>query len=340
MDGVEVQSIYRVIKEYKNGNLEEIIIPDKFCTDVNVLELKKTGIPEELIYVFRWEYFDKGKEPVTCVNDFCILSWMNIMISDTCNLKCKRCGSFSSLGKRECIYDCNQFKKDIRRVRELLDYVGDIFILGGEPFVNPNWDVYLKETRMTFPYADIRVFTNGILLPTLSEEQWKVFKENDIGINITAYPNLLEKTDDYVQLVKAHGIRFWIQGPRLSFAPVFHKHTGMPFNNTRDCPTKTLLNGKMAIRDMAFNTKMFNEKFGTDFPYETGQIDIYQEDLTGKKLIELLNQPFEICNHCEQYNIYTSHLSKRYLFDDRYDWALYDDATETVEDYYFQYDKV
>jgi len=42
----------------------------------------------------------------------------------------------------------------------------------------------------------------------------------------------------------------------------------------------------------------FNEKFSVSLP-DNGRIDLYGKNLTGSKLIDLLNQSIDLCGYCD-----------------------------------------
>ena len=45
----------------------------------------------------------------------------------------------------------------------------------------------------------------------------------------------------------------------------------------------------------------YNEYFDEKLPFDTGLIDIYDDELTGKDLVKKLNSPSSTCDYCSQY---------------------------------------
>ena len=60
-----------------------------------------------------------------------------------------------------------------------------------------------------------------------------------------------------------------------------------------------LICGRIAVGEKYNLTR--DKYFEKNIPFESGNIDLYEVGLTGKKLIEKLNQPFELCKYCNQY---------------------------------------
>lgn len=70
-------------------------------------------------------------------------------LADHCNLNCKGCTHFSNLVKEPVLADYEQFRQDLRRLSGLFSNIYEIFLLGGEPLLNPDagnfiWDHFTK----------------------------------------------------------------------------------------------------------------------------------------------------------------------------------------------------
>jgi molybdenum cofactor biosynthesis enzyme MoaA len=122
----------------------------------------------------------------------------DVHLVDHCNLHCKGCEHFSPLATKKFL-DIETYKRDCSRLSELAVNcnennrgVTDISLLGGEPLLNPQTNDFIVITRKYFPIAEIRIVTNGILLPKQTELFWKCCYENNIEICISVYPIMIE----------------------------------------------------------------------------------------------------------------------------------------------------
>lgn len=116
-----------------------------------------------------------------------IIPRVEVNLIDGCNLKCKACTHFSSLYGKETIYPIKNFTKDLeglRRVGKLLR----LRLLGGEPFLIKDLDIYLDTARTIFPESDIEVVTNGLLIPEMEDRVMDAFHKNKITLIISLYP--------------------------------------------------------------------------------------------------------------------------------------------------------
>lgn len=91
-----------------------------------------------------------------------ILPFVEIMVTQTCNLSCTGCTNYSDLAHRGYL-TWNEGKEQLEPWLLRVD-IPDFGILGGEPLMNPdirNWIIGLRELM---PNSQIRFTTNGLLL--------------------------------------------------------------------------------------------------------------------------------------------------------------------------------
>ncbi len=159
-----------------------------------------------------------------------ILSFVEIMVTQACNISCHGCTNYSDLSHAGYL-TWEQGKKQIEPWLDRVEIL-DFGILGGEPLINPdirNWIVGLREL---LPNAQIRFTTNGLLLEKhydvvqlLSDIGNSVFKIT-MHTNTTSVEKIIEKISaeyDW-ELVTEHGInrmktknnfRFQVNRPKV-----------------------------------------------------------------------------------------------------------------------------
>ncbi len=65
-------------------------------------------------------------------------------MADHCNLNCKGCVHFSPLVRESVFPKLSDVERDFIRLREIIEYIDTIRILGGEPRLNPELSRYLE----------------------------------------------------------------------------------------------------------------------------------------------------------------------------------------------------
>lgn len=110
-------------------------------------------------------------------------------VTDHCNLNCAGCNQFGCLAKPWCI-SYEQFCDEWQLVHDKGLQFNEIRILGGETLLHPELDKLLIKLRSLFPTTAIVVYTNAILLSQQKEKLLPVFKDYNIILFISRYPNL------------------------------------------------------------------------------------------------------------------------------------------------------
>lgn len=238
------------------------------------------------------------------------MEYLVFNILDHCNLRCKGCDHFACVAD-EYIIPHERLHKDIVRMSEILhgDNVMKIAVMGGEPLLHPELLEILKDVRKHFPYAIIRLTTNGLLLLQQNEEFWKTCREYDITIVNTKYPIQL----DYAKMkevAKEQGVKFqYFEGTGDDTVKTSSKKT-ITLDGTND-PVKSfaqcyisnygnfVMEGKFYGCPFSCQSyRIFNQKFGKNLRMtEKDYLDIYQvKDM--QELFEFSAKPRPYCRYC------------------------------------------
>lgn len=238
-----------------------------------------------------------------------------VHLNEHCNLNCKCCDHFSSIAQEEYA-DFDMVEKDFIRMKELLGDERDIsiYLLGGEPLLNPRIVDYINMARRHFPNREkvtIRIVTNGILLNEQSDEFWKTCGENNILIAPSHYPISIDydsirkkaneygvdieffHSDDLVEYM--YNIPLHIQGdldPKDSFE---HCHIASRCVFIRE--------GKLYGCPRAANIRHFNKKYDKNLSLENDDfLDIYSIK-SFDEIQKYLENPKSFCSHCNTRNL-------------------------------------
>ena len=241
------------------------------------------------------------------------IPYIETNITNHCNLNCKYCFSFSPLVSED-FADLEQYKKDISELSKKVDiYV--IRLLGGEPLLNKRINEFIEVTRKGFPCANIAILTNGILLPAMKEDFWKCCIDNNIRIDISLYPGVSDKHQEYIDVLKkynllgdVHKVTTFIN-LALSEAQVNDDIEDI-YEKCRIKLCKSLRNGKLYNCKINSCVHYFNNYFNKNVPQKDG-IDIYKND--GKSILKKLHEKIELCKYCniEKRKVHTWSLTNK-----------------------------
>ena len=230
-------------------------------------------------------------------------------IVEHCNLNCKGCSNFSCIAEPDFIAPEN-FRRDMERMGEIFDHVCDgISLIGGEPLLHPEIVSLMKTARKNFTDGIIYVFTNGVLLPSMSPEFWEACHENDIGIKISAYPIKLD-TEKITATAQKYGVNVsWVRDETETERSTFRKqHINLAGNSdgalnfavcARGNGCITLNKGHLYTCTFAAHIHNFSRRFGLNIEAtDADRVNIY-DDLTADEIFQELTKPIPLCRYCD-----------------------------------------
>lgn len=98
-----------------------------------------------------------------------VLPFVEVMLTQACNLSCKGCTNYSDLVHKGYL-PWHQGRSWIKNWLHVID-IPDFGIMGGEPLINPEYIQWLYGVRELLPNSQIRFTTNGLLL----HKHWEIF---------------------------------------------------------------------------------------------------------------------------------------------------------------------
>lgn len=245
-------------------------------------------------------------------------------LTDFCNLNCKGCSHFSPVAPQEFepLKELEDSMAKISGVKNS-EIIKTIYLIGGETLLYP----WLKEAivlgRKYFPWADIKIFTNGLLIPKMDEEFWRLCKENDIVIAITRYPVKVDY-DAIEALCREKDIKVEIFGDRrveksfyrLALDPEKKQNRLLSHFRCISFGCVTVDHGKIFPCSQSACVGHLNKKFGTDFKWEKGDYISVDKLKDAKEIKRLRSRPVPFCGYCMHQQVVDYGLSKR----DKKEW--------------------
>ncbi len=291
---------------YQQKIIDKIIFPREFSYGFHPfrVQLAKNGIDVNAIYLTNrlMGQIDVAEfiKPYLSAK---YLPYIEFHIADHCNMNCKNCGHYSNLVKKPKFFSLEQYRKDFNQLKKFIDDVGIIRIMGGEPLLNPEVGEYVKLVRKIYPFAQVWVVTNALILQKMPEEFFDTLRKNNASIHISFYQPLENKMPAIKKLLEKEQIAAYIDPqPIKTFRA---RGSEKPYDDPREgflncgdyVQCNTIYEGKIAPCIKPFVIKYFNEYYHKNFPAD-GVLDLYEDGLTTEKLKRFLLTPFESCRYC------------------------------------------
>lgn len=228
------------------------------------------------------------------------LEYLEIPITDRCNLRCNGCCEMSNLDICKKEHPLDGFIRDLRRMNELFSGIEKIRIMGGEPLLVTELPDYLFAAREIFPGSDIRVVTNGLLIPSVPERVLDAVRDAGCGFDISCYPPTRKRLGEIKAILDGKGIPCHVTPIRWFFRAIPEKPHGEPERAYKNCLFSychSLRDGRLSGCSYAQLGARLNAAYGLSLPDED-YIDIHTTELSGEEIKKLLDSPHVFCAHC------------------------------------------
>lgn len=300
-NGLYVYSLFEAVKMYKAGEVSCFILNSAQSLDTIERDyrfMKPYGVDDGDFLIALPEFMEYEKaEWLVLLKEYHYLPYLEYHVADHCNLNCKGCVHFSPLVKEKVFPNYSSVESDLRQLKKLVPYIGTIRILGGEPFLNPELPKYMKLTREIYPYSNISVVTNALLINSCTF--WEDFIKHNISIDISLYKPLMNKVGDIIAKLNEKGIKATISEPIENFAYALDNNGGhAKFARKHNCTCPNLYDGGLYVCPVIAYMRYFNESFDYSFDDKDGKIDIYDKSLSFEKLKVELHKVRRICDNC------------------------------------------
>ena len=222
-----------------------------------------------------------------------------------CNFSCYSCGKAAPIAEAK-FYDFKEFKRELKRFKELFNNVGKVIFSGGEPTLHPAYMDFLKEVREVYPESEVELITNGIILQNSEDAVWKQLANLRIIVLWSKYPIEYRYFESAVEKAKRLGVYLKIDAggdddKKISWQ-VPYTEAGMQKHHDflfcmfhRKCGH--LDRGKYKLCSLAIAIPYLNKRFETNIPIaEADEIDIYQA--TSEEILDFSAKRLPLCDYC------------------------------------------
>lgn len=224
-----------------------------------------------------------------------------LVITTACNLLCHECSTLCDK-KSQWFIKKEDFIRQLEIIKKIFIGVDTVEIIGGEALLHPNFFEFCDLAHKICPNKFFKVWTNGILLNTISNEKIKELYNKNIIFTVSIYPNLIDNFEQQEKRFKENNVELQILGSRIYF-----------FKNILD------KEGTQDIKKQYNNCYSFQEQNYRFFIYKNRiynccispyikdylklsdnnqySLDIYKIN-NEKEVINFFKKPLEICSYC------------------------------------------
>jgi len=285
-DQTQANNIWGRIERLKNGGIGEIYVIPATLEKMPIEEMSEYDRNNFLVKE------DEFTEPV-------VVKWLAF---EGCNLNCSGCSHFAPINKEPKMLTIDELRRDLLQFKNKFHYIKNIEFLGGEPLLNKDIGEFVKEAHAIFPYANIMIITNGLLIPTLKEEVLEAFSRCNVRVSVSLYEETDKLLNEIKVILEKYKIRLRLPSAKEKFRIQYNTvGSGDYVKNWYSCGDSfchTIVNGKIAGCYYAVTVKHANAYFGLEIPHEEYEYDIYDEKLSAAEIIKKITVPTNLCSYC------------------------------------------
>lgn len=314
---VQVVSVGRAFKMLKEGMADIFLLYSCYTEydEYSFRSLKQFGVKEKQIWFVPYEFIFG----IMQINPYTIneitpfmkryeLETIELHAAEHCNLNCKFCSMFCGLVSEPGFPDYEKTKSGLKELKKYIKHVKKVRIIGGEPLLNPELEQYIELVRNIYPYTNIRLITNGILVKNMNETLIETIKRNNVEFIVTGYQSLMNKHEDIHEFLVTKGIKHSIGDLILEFQKIYdYRGKSDAVTNHSACRWKkscaTLYGGNLAPCFTPFVIHYLSEAFDLNIQ-ESGIIDLYESGMTSEKIHRFFDTPFDLCRYCSDKRLF------------------------------------
>ena len=137
---------------------------------------------------------------------------VDMTITTKCTLNCRHCNLFIPYHKEHVNFTFEEMKKTIDLFFERVDYVTYFGLIGGETFLNPDLEAFIRYLGENYRHqiGRITVVTNGTVTP--AESLLQAIKKYEMYLSISDYTNMVpyeKMMEELVEKAKEYGIDYY-----------------------------------------------------------------------------------------------------------------------------------
>lgn len=133
-----------------------------------------------------------------------LLGSLDCVITEKCTLKCRNCSNLMQYYSNPINYDVEQVMSELETLLQFVDHLFELRLIGGDVFVNKNWDVLLK-FALGHPKIDrITFYTNGTIIP--QKEKLSLLSNEKVLLQISDYGKLSRNLERLIKVCNENHI--------------------------------------------------------------------------------------------------------------------------------------
>ena len=267
-------------------------------------ELKKIGYDGNIEELFLDRDIDSSRN--IRQSDCEYMNTLDFVLTTRCTLRCEKCANLMQYYEHPIDVEFDVNINGIKRILAVVDRIGELHVIGGEPFIYKRLKDVLVEILKYENIDQIKIITNATVCPPPDDTIWSIMSNQRISVRISDYGDLSKKKYEIIKHCSEHFICCEIDENKIFYNPGNMQNRGRTEKELNkvfeECGTicRSLFNGELHYCPRSAH--------GVDLGYvkkrEEDYIDILS-DLSDEELrnkiteLSYKHNYIEACNYCD-----------------------------------------
>lgn len=199
------RSSKEVIHQLETQGIDVLYSIHNLLNTVNVLA---SNLSDNL----KWEYVHRHfylflQNQLIRKNDF-ILESLDLVVTEKCSLRCSHCSNLMQYYQRPKNIDNKLNVQALDRLLRVVDLIGELRILGGEPFMNPEFTSLVERYYRNDRILKIVIYSNATIFP--NDDVLRKLRNRNVLIRFSNYGILSRNLERWVDWCKKNAVEYII----------------------------------------------------------------------------------------------------------------------------------
>ncbi len=177
-----------------------------------------------------------------------IMKSLDVVITERCSLKCKDCANLMQYYREPVNTNIDVLFNSLDRFMQCVDWLCEFRVIGGEPFMNPEFHKVVTRLLTHKHNGNIIIYTNGTIIPR--GKNLECLKNERISLDVANYGMLSKNHDKLIKTLETNDIifnsnyfDFWTNSGQISFSDKSENELSQMFKSCCVNDMMTLLHG-------------------------------------------------------------------------------------------------
>lgn len=144
-----------------------------------------------------------------CTDEPLQIQHVELMVTERCTLRCKDCSALVPFFRNPDDVDLKEFGPSFDRFIESVNFISELSVLGGEPFLNQKLPEFIQKYFDSDKIGMVAFYTNGTIIP--NKNYLKMLIHSKVWVHISDYGDFSKNIWKLTELFDEMGVQYFVR---------------------------------------------------------------------------------------------------------------------------------